>query len=165
MFADAMTEFADDHEAEHRFKILAPVIDGALIKIRSQAERGDTGRCEAAVDSLKEAIRNARLPQDYADHTSETIDALMLNAFMKATAIASREAISAGMEDEVERRSAKIREARQQLAGAMRYKAPDEFRRKCEMMIETALFSGGIRSKGPTRAKPDHAQADLQEAV
>lgn len=155
MFGQTETRTVEDEAAIRRIHTLAPAVNGALSRIKKRAESGHMERCEASARSLKEAIRNAKLPEDYTEEANAAIDALMLQAFMKATSVAARAAIEAGLEDEIERRAMKIREAREKLAGAIRYKAPEDFRRKCERMLETALFSGGVRAKGPTRAKPE----------
>ena len=36
----------------------------------------------------------------------------------------------------------------------MKNKAPEEFKQQCERMLEVAMFSGGVKAKGPTKAKP-----------
>ena len=154
MFGHTETGTVQDDAAIRRIHELAPAVNGALSQIKKQADSGCTDRCEASAKCLKEAIKSAKLPKDYTDEANGAVDAIMLHAFMKATSVASRAAIEAAMEDEIERRAVKIKEARAQLAGAIRYKAPQEFRRKCERMLETALFSGGVKAKGPTRAKP-----------
>ncbi|WP_028467122.1 hypothetical protein [Nisaea denitrificans] len=170
MFGQTNTGIIEDEAAIRRIHELAPAVNGALFQIKKQAESGRTDRCEASAKCLKEAIKSAKLPKDYTDEATGAVDAIMLHAFMKATSIASRAAIEAAMEDESERRAMKIKEAREKLAGAIRYKAPEEFRRKCERMLETALYSGGIKAKGPTRAKPgdmlmeDVAGAELAQA-
>lgn len=154
MFGHTNTGIIEDDAAIRRIHELAPAVNGALFQIKKQAASGRTDRCEASAICLKEAIKSAKLPKDYTDEATGAVDAIMLHAFMKATSIASRAAIEAAMEDEIERRAMKIKEAREKLAGAIRYKAPREFQRKCERMLETALFSGGVKAKGPTRAKP-----------
>lgn len=154
MFGDTKTRPVEEDAALRRIYELAPVVNGALFQIKKHAESGLTRRCEASATCLKDAIKSAKLPKDYTDETTGAVDALMLQAYMRATAAASMAAIEAGMEDEIERRAMKIKEARENLSGAMKYKAPREFQRKCERMLETALYSGGIRAKGPTRAKP-----------
>jgi predicted component of type VI protein secretion system len=165
MFGQTETRTVEDDAALSRIHVLAPAVNGALSRIKQRAEHGHMDRCEESARSLKEAIRNAKLPKDYTEEANAAIDALMLQAFMKATSVAAKAAIEAGREDEIERRAMKIREARAQLAGAIRYKAPKEFQRKCERMLETALYSGGVRAKGPTRAKPDYSALELQAAV
>ncbi|MEP3114776.1 hypothetical protein [Nisaea sp.] len=154
MFGNTETRTVEDDAAIRRIHELAPAVNGALFQIKKQAESGLTRRCEASATSLKEVIRSAKLPNAYTDETTGALDALMMHAYMKVTAEASMAAIEAGLEDEIDRRTKKIKEARENLSGAMRYKAPKSFQRKCERMLETALFSGGIRAKGPTKAKP-----------
>lgn len=154
MFGNTETGIVEDGAEIRRIHELAPTVNKALLKIKKQAENGRPCHCEASATSLKEAIRNARLPNTYTDETTVAIDSLMMHAYMKVTAEASMAAIEAGLEDEIERRAIKIKEARENLSGAMRYKAPKSFQRKCERMLETALFSGGVRAKGPTKAKP-----------
>jgi len=165
MFGNTETGTVEDDAAIRRIHELAPAVNGALSQIKKQAQSGRTDRCEASAISLKEAIKSAKLPKDYTDEANEAVDTIMLHAFMKATSIASRAAIEAAMEDEIERRAMKIKEAREKLAGAIRYKAPQEFRRKCERMLETALFSGGVKAKGPTRAKPGDMVPKAEECV
>ncbi|WP_420403754.1 hypothetical protein [Nisaea sp.] len=165
MYGQTETGTVEDNAALSRIHALAPAVNGALSRIKQRAEHGHMDRCEASAKSLKKAIRNARLPKDYTEEANAAIDALMLQAFMKATSVAARAAIEAGLEDEIERRAMKIREARERLAGAIRYKAPRDFQRKCERMLETALFSGGIRAKGPTRAKPDYSAMEPQASA
>ncbi|WP_193172700.1 hypothetical protein [Nisaea nitritireducens] len=165
MFGHTETETVQDDAAIRRIHELAPAVNGALSQIKKQAESGRTDRCEASARCLKEAIKSAKLPKDYTDEATGAVDAIMRHAFMKATSIASSAAIEAAMEDEIERRAMKIKEAREKLAGAIRYKAPEEFRRKCERMLETALFSGGVKAKGPTRAKPGDMVPKVEECA
>lgn len=163
MFDKTETGSVEDDAEVRRIQELAPAVNRALSKIKKQAESGHMDRCEASAICLKEAIKNAKLPNNYTDEAISAVDAIMLQAFMKATSIASRAAIEAAMKDEIERRAMKIKEAREKLAGAIRYKAPQEFRRKCERMLETALFSGGVKAKGPTKAKPGDMMMEAEE--
>src|SRR3546814_8584490 len=73
---------------------------------------------------------------------------------MKATALAAKSALDAARADDIELRSKKIKEAREKLTGAMKYKAPAEFKMQCERLLEVAMLSGGVKAKGPTKAKP-----------
>ena len=82
------------------------------------------------------------------------LDSLLLHSFMKATALAAKGALDAAKTDDIELRSKKIKEAREKLAGAMKYKAPAEFKGQCERLLEVAMLSGGVKQKGPTKAKP-----------
>ena len=82
------------------------------------------------------------------------LDSLLLHGFMKATAVAAKGALDAAKSDDAELRGKKIKEAREKLAGAMKYKAPAEFKGQCERLLEVAMFSGGVKAKGPTKAKP-----------
>ncbi|MCR9267642.1 MAG: hypothetical protein NXI03_08730, partial [Alphaproteobacteria bacterium] len=34
------------------------------------------------------------------------------------------------------------------------YKAPSDFKMQCERLLEVATLSGGVKAKGPTKAKP-----------
>jgi hypothetical protein len=73
---------------------------------------------------------------------------------MKATAVAAKAALDAAKSDDIELRAKKIKEAREKLAGAVKYKAPPEFKGQCERLLEVAMLSGGVKAKGPTKAKP-----------
>lgn len=142
-------------EAEaRRVEAMKASIEGALTHLKSHAEAGNTDRCEAAAKRLVESLKNPKLPTEYAKQARGVLDSLLLHGFMKATALAAKGALDAAKSDDVELRSKRIKEAREKLAGAMKYKAPAEFKSQCERLIEVAMFSGGIKQKGPTKAKP-----------
>mgnify|MGYP003112905287 FL=1 len=148
-------EKSDKEEAEQRqIEALKASIEAALMQMKKQAEAGLTDRCEASAKRLTEILKNPKLPNDFAKQARGGVDALLLHVFMKATALASKAAIDAAMADDAEKRSEKVKEAREKLAGAIKYKAPKEFKLQCERMLEVAMFSGGVKAKGPTKAKP-----------
>jgi hypothetical protein len=145
----------DKAEAEaRRVEAMKTSIEGALAHLKAHAEAGNTDRCEAAAKRLAESLKNPKLPTDYSRQARGVLDSLLLHGFMKATALAAKGALDAAKSDDVELRSKKIKEAREKLAGAMKYKAPAEFKAQCERLIEVAMLSGGVKAKGPTKAKP-----------
>ncbi|MEQ8815875.1 MAG: hypothetical protein RLO51_02870 [Thalassobaculum sp.] len=142
-------------EAEaRRVEAMKASIEGALTHLKSHAEAGNTDRCEAAAKRLVESLKNPKLPTDYSRQARGVLDSLLLHGFMKATALAAKGALDAAKTDDIELRSKKIKEAREKLAGAMKYKAPAEFKGQCERLLEVAMLSGGVKQKGPTKAKP-----------
>ncbi len=142
-------------EAEaRRIEAMKASIEGALTHLKSHAEAGNTDRCEAAAKRLTETLKNPKLPPDYSRQARGVLDSLLLHGFMKATALAATGALDAAKTDDIELRSKKIKEAREKLAGAMKYKAPAEFKGQCERLLEVAMLSGGVKQKGPTKAKP-----------
>lgn len=142
-------------EAEaRRIEAMKASIEAALAHMKAHAEAGNTDRCEAAAKRLVESLKNPKLPTDYSRQARGVLDSLLLHGFMKATALAAKGALDAAKLDDVEGRSKKIKEAREKLSGAMKYKAPAEFKAQCERLLEVAMLSGGIKQKGPTKAKP-----------
>lgn len=146
---------AEKEEAEKR-KIEATMvsIDAAFEHLRHHAEAGNTDRSEAAAKRLVESLKNPKLPGPYSKDRRNAIDAFLLHAYMKATALACKGAIDAGRADDIEKRSAMIKKARDSLGGAVKYKAPPDFKKQCERLLEVATLSGGVKAKGPTKAKP-----------
>jgi len=147
----------NDEKAEaeaRRLEAMKTSIEAALAHIKSHAEAGNTDRCEAAAKRVVETLKNPKLPGDYSKQARGVLDSLLLHGFMKATAIAAKGALDAAKSDDAELRGKKIKEAREKLAGAMKYKAPAEFKGQCERLLEVAMFSGGVKAKGPTKAKP-----------
>lgn len=146
---------AEKEEAEKR-KIEATMvsIDSAFEHLRHLAEAGNTERSEAAAKRIVESLKNQKLPGPYAKDRRNAIDAFLLHAYMKATALACKGAIDAGKADDAEKRSAMIKRARESLSGAVKYKAPPDFKKQCERLLEVATLSGGVKAKGPTKAKP-----------
>lgn len=147
----------NDEKAEaeaRRIEAMKTSIEGALAHLKSHAEAGNTDRCEAAAKRLVESLKNPKLPGDYAKQARGVLDSLLLHGFMKATALAAKGALDAAKNDDIELRSKKIKEAREKLSGAMKYKAPAEFKAQCERLLEVAMLSGGVKAKGPTKAKP-----------
>ena len=114
--------------------------------MRGHADTGLTDRCEAAAKRIIEVLK-PHLDTEYVKQVRGGIDRLLLQAFMKATAVAAKQAIDAGKADDGEKRTA-IKEARVKLSGAIKYKAPREFKQQCERMLEVAIFSGGVKAKG-----------------
>ncbi len=142
-------------EAEaRRIEAMKASIEGALTHLKAHAEAGNTDRCEAAAKRIVETLKNPKLPTDYTRQARGVLDSLLLHSFMKATALAAKGALDAAKSDDIELRSKKIKEAREKLSGAMKYKAPSEFKSQCERLIEVAMLSGGVKQKGPTKAKP-----------
>lgn len=142
-------------EAEaRRIEAMKTSIEAALAHLKAHAEAGNTDRCEAAAKRLVDSLKNPKLPTDYSKQARGVLDSLLLHGFMKATALAAKGALDAAKSDDIELRSKKIKEAREKLAGAMKYKAPAEFKSQCERLIEVAMLSGGVKQKGPTKAKP-----------
>jgi hypothetical protein len=145
---------AQTEEAIRRTEAVKKAVDAAFVQMRGHADAGLTDRCEAAEKRLIEVLKSPDLDLEYIRQVRRGTDRLILQAFMKATAIAAKQAIDAGKADDSEKRTAKIKEAREKLAGAIKYKAPREFEQQCERMLEVAMFSGGVKSKGATAAKP-----------
>ncbi|UUX51324.1 hypothetical protein NUH88_06415 [Nisaea acidiphila] len=154
MFGFGKEKTAEEEAEQRRIEAMKVSIESALLQMKKQAEAGLTDRCEAGAKRLNEALKNPKLPKEYAKQARDGVDRLLLHAFMKATALASKEAIDAGKSDDLEKRTAKIKEAREKLSGAMKYKAPQDFKQQCERMLEVAMMSGGVKAKGPTKAKP-----------
>ncbi|MEQ8587511.1 MAG: hypothetical protein RLO01_19155 [Thalassobaculaceae bacterium] len=146
---------AEKDEAEKR-KIEATMasIDSAFEHLRHHAEAGNTDRSEAAAKRLVESLKNPKLPGPYSKDRRNAVDAFLLHAYMKATALACKGAIDAGKADDAERRSAMVKKARECLSGAVKHKAPPDFKKQCERLLEVATLSGGVKAKGPTKAKP-----------
>lgn len=146
---------AEKEEAERkRIEATMVSIDSGFEHLRHHAEAGNTERSEAAAKRLVESLKNPKLPAPYSKDRRNAVDAFLLHAYMKATALACKGAIDAGMHDDIEKRSEMIKKAREALAGAVKYKAPPDFKKQCERMLEVATFSGGVKAKGPTKAKP-----------
>tara|TARA_R110002012_G_scaffold320526_1_gene544402 strand:- start:2579 stop:3163 length:585 start_codon:yes stop_codon:yes gene_type:complete len=162
MFGFGKEKSAEEEAEQRQIDAMKVSIEGALVQMKQQAQAGLTDRCEAGAKRLTEALKNPKLPKDYAKQVRDGVDRLLLHAFMKATALASKEAIDAGKADDLEKRSAKIKEAREKLSGAMKYKAPQDFKQQCERMLEVALMSGGVKAKGPTKAKPRDVAPKLE---
>ncbi|WP_323797147.1 hypothetical protein [Nisaea sp.] len=154
MFGFGKEKSANEEAEERRIEAMKQSIEAALVQMKKQADAALTDRCEASAKRLTEFLKNPKLPKDYAKQVREGVDRLMLQAFMKATALAAKEAVDAGKNDDSEKRTAKIKEAREKLSGAMKNKAPQEFKQQCERMLEVAMLSGGVKAKGPTKAKP-----------
>jgi hypothetical protein len=153
-------------EAEaRRIEAMKTSIEAALAHLKAHAEAGNTDRCEAAAKRLVETLKNPKLPTDYAKQARGVLDSLLLHGFMKATALAAKGALDAAKTDDIELRSKKIKEAREKLAGAMKYKAPAEFKSQCERLIEVAMLSGGVKQKGPTRIQERQDRRQLQPLV
>lgn len=147
----------NDEKAEaeaRRLEAMKVSIEGALAHLKAHAEAGNTDRCEGAAKRITETLKNPKLPNDYAKQARGVLDSLLLHGFMKATAIAAKAALDAAKSDDIELRSKKIKEAREKLSGAVKYKAPPEFKSQCERLLEVAMLSGGVKQKGPTKAKP-----------
>lgn len=141
-------------EDARRIEAMKASIEGTLTHMKAHAEAGNTDRCEAVAKRLLELLKNPKLPTDYARQARGRLDSLLLQGFMKATAEAAKGALDAAKADDVELRSKKVKEARDKLARAMKHKAPAEFKSRCERLLEVAMLSGGIKQKGPTKAKP-----------
>lgn len=154
MFGLGKDKSAEEEAKKRQIEAMKQSIEAALMQMKKQAEAGLTDRCEASAKRLTEILKNPKIPNDFAKQARGGIDALMLHVFMKATALAAKAAIDAAKSDDVEKRSAKIKEAREKLSGALKYKATKEFKLQCERMLEVAMFSGGVKAKGPTKAKP-----------
>ena len=150
MFGLGKEKSAEDEAKQRQIEALKASIEAALMQMKKQAEAGLTDRCEASAKRLTEILKNPKLPNDFTKQARGGVDALMLHVYMKATALASKAAIDAAREDDLE----KIKEAREKLSGAMKYKASPDFKQQCERMLEVAMFSGGVKAKGPTKAKP-----------
>lgn len=156
MFGMGKNDGGADKEEAERKKIEATMvsIDSGFDHLRHHAEAGNTERSEAAAKRLVESLKNPKLPAPYSKDRRNAVDAFLLHAYMKATALACKGAIDAGMSDDGEKRSEMIKKAREALAGAVKHKAPPDFKKQCERMLEVATFSGGVKAKGPTKAKP-----------
>jgi hypothetical protein len=145
----------DKEEVERRrIEAMMSSIDAGFEHLRKHAVAGNTDRAEAAGKRLIESLKHPKLPPPYTKDRRTTIDAFLLHAYMKATAMACKGALDAGRADKPEVRSAMIKKARETLLGAVKYKAPPDFKQQCERILEVATLSGGVKAKGPTRAKP-----------
>lgn len=154
MFGKSQKKDQDPEAEARRIEAMKASIATSLEHLKKHAEAGNTDRCEASAKRIVESLKNPKLPPDFAKQARAVMDSLVLHGFMKATAVAAKAALDAGKSDDIEVRSAKIKVARDMLAGAMRNKAPKEFKAQCERLLEVALLSGGVKAKGPTKAKP-----------
>lgn len=161
---------SDAKEAEQaakarKIEALQNSLNGSIESMAPFVEAGNTEKCEAVVERLKTSLKNPILPPDFRNQAMAKMDLLVRDSFMKATDIAVHAAQAAAMQDDREARDKKITEAREKLAGAVRLKAPPEFKRTCDRAIEAASLSGGIKKDGPTKAKPaDFAPKTLNKA-
>ena len=155
MFGFKSSNKSDAEEAEaRRIETMKASVATAIEHMKQHAEAGNTERCEAAAKRLTESLKNPKLPGEFTKSAREAVDALLLHAYMKATASAAKAAIAAGRADEVEVRNVKIKQARDLLSGAVKARAPAEFKMQVEKLLDVAQFSGGVKAKGPTKAKP-----------
>ncbi len=155
MFGFKSSEKGEAEEAEAgRVEAMKVSIATAIDHMKQYAEAGNTERCEAANKRLTETFKNPKLPGEFVASARAAVDALLVHSYMKATAVATRTAVSAARADNVEVRDAKIKHARELLAGAMKAKAPSAFKAQVEKILEVAQLSGGVKAKGPTKAKP-----------
>lgn len=159
MFGKGKSDQADKQreaeEAERRkLEAMMVSIDAGFEHMRQHAEAGNTDRTEAAAKRLVETLKNPKLPGPYSKDRRAAVDAFLLHAYMKATAVACKGAIDAGKADNAERRGEMTKKAREFLSGAVKYKAPGDFKIQCERLLEVALLSGGVKATGPTKAKP-----------
>lgn len=154
MFGLAKAADPKEEAEAKRIEAMKTSVSTSLEHLKGHAEAGNTDRCEAAAKRIAESLKNPKLPNDFTKQAREVLDALLLHCFMKATAIACKAAIEAGKSDDTELRSKKIKEAREKLSGAVKHKAPQDFKMQCERLLEVALMSGGVKAKGPTKAKP-----------
>jgi hypothetical protein len=158
---------AGEQEAkERKIEALKQSLSGSIDQMAPFVEAGNTEKCEAVVERLKTtSMKNPLLPGDFRKLMQDRLDNLLRDAFMKAADIAVSAAQRAAMADNRETRDKKIKEAREKLAGAVRMKAPAEFKSSCERAIENASLSGGIKKDGPTKAKPaDFAPKTTKQA-
>lgn len=145
---------AEQAAKARKIEALQNSLTGSIEGMVPFAEAGNTDKCEAVVERLKTALKNPILPADFKRDTMAQMDALVRDSFMMATDIAVHDAQKAAMRDDRELRDKKIKEAREKLAGAVRRKAPVDFKKNCDRAIETVSLSGGIKKDGPTKAKP-----------
>jgi len=146
---------AEKEEAERKkIEAMMVSIDSGFEHLRQHAEAGNTDRSEAAAKRLVESLKNPKLPAPYSKDRRNAVDAFLLHAYMKATAVACKGAIDAGKADNVDKRNELTKKAREHLAGAVKYKAPADFKTQCERLLEVASMTGGVKAKGPTKAKP-----------
>ena len=146
----------DEEEEAKRRKIeaLQKSLTASVDSMKPFAQAGMTEKCEAVIERLKKMLQDPILPADFKKDTHGRMDLLLCEAYMKAADLAVKDALRAAMKDNREIRDKKIAEAREKLSGAVRLKAPPEFKMGCERAIEIAYLSGGIKKEGPTKAKP-----------
>jgi len=137
----------------------------ALIQIRTQAEAGAVEAVVAGIQAVQESLKDPALPPEIAAQISAELKAIDLLAAMKATDMALRRAVSHAQADRKIERNQDIGIARGLLSRAVGLGADAKFKRAAEMMIESAMLTGGVKQTGPTRARPvDDAPAVRQLA-
>jgi hypothetical protein len=131
-----------------------------LSRLRDQAVAGNVASVEQAAQGLYAALRDPALPRDFVAQIGAELKGMSLLVNMKATDMALRRAITHAQADHKPERNQEIVAARGFLSRAMALGAKDDFKHVAEMMIESALLTGGVKQTGPTRAKPvDEAPA------
>lgn len=154
MFGSKNSKAADEEAKARKIDASKKSFREAIANTRPVAVAGDFKRCEAVTKRLGESLGKAGLPNDFVKEIRQMADDLMRDAFMKAADIAAHAAMQAAMNDNKELRDKKVKEARDALGGAVRMKAPTDFKMNCERALDAALLSGGVQQVGPTKAKP-----------
>jgi hypothetical protein len=131
-----------------------------LSRLRVQAVAGEVAAVEQDAQALYAALRDPALPRDFVAQIGAELKGMSLLVNMKATDMALRRAIMHAQADLKLERNQEIAAGRGFLSRAMALGAKDDFKHVAEMMIESALLTGGVKQTGPTRAKPvDEAPA------
>lgn len=158
MFGAAKSKGADkekEREAEARkLEAMKQSVRAAVANVEMHALAPNPERTEAAANRVTELLKNPKIPNDFSKEMRRLSDTHLLNCFMKAASEAASQALHAAHEDEIELRSKKIGEARKLLARAIQLKAPADFKAAVERSLEAAAMTGGMKQKGPTKAKP-----------
>lgn len=126
-----------------------------LARIQEQALVGAAIEVGAAIKQLYEVMKTPLMPRDFFQQTATQLKQLELLANMKAADQAVRRAVVHAQADRKLERNQEVTAARGFLRRAVALGANEEFKRGAEMAIESATLTGGVRQKGPTRAKPE----------
>ena len=125
-----------------------------LSRLRNQAVAGEVAAVDQGAQGLDVALRDPELPRAFVAEIGAELKGMNLLVNMKATDMALRRAMVHAQADQKPERNQEIAAARGFLSRAMALGAKQDFKHVAEMMIESALLTGGVKQTGPTRAKP-----------
>lgn len=126
----------------------------SVANMRPVVEAGNAERCEAVAKRLADSLNKSKLPGDFKKSTREQIDAMVRDGFMKAADVAIKAVHDAALKGDKDLVAKKVKIARDAIGGAIRLKAPADFKPNAERALEAAMLSGGVQNDGPTKAKP-----------
>ena len=142
----------DKAEAERRQIEMAKT---SVIRAVDNVQRlAVAGSVELAVKTAQEVMKNPKLPRDFMQTQTARLRKLELDTYVKATDLAIRRAMQAGLSDDRETKNKMIGEAKTMMQKAVSLKALPEFKAGCLRQIEAVTLSGGMKHDKPTKAKP-----------